>query len=666
MIKSCRLCLLIAAFFAVCPLLRAQDFAASATLVAVPHPNDSTMQWDKYLDEFVVTATRTPKALSSAPILTRVIGDVEIQSSSFENMTELLEYNIPGLSFKKDGRGINMQVQGLENSYILVLVDGERLAKTPGGNIDLSRISQQNIKQIEVVKGASSVLYGSNAIGMVVNIITRRPERKLEGSSSYRYGKYSSHIADLNIGGKLGDWSGRTSAYYYGTDGYNLLPENLQVYTINPHKDYNIEQKIWWKKGRAKLFGSVSYFRQDQYNPPLSIREDRYRNSNFSYNLKGEYVIGGHELSLSYFADLYQRNTIIGDKALPADTKFHQHTIRLMDHVKPTDPLEIIGGAELNINKDFSNIQFGDNKKTRKVHDVNLFAQGDWQILPELNLTGGARYTSHSAFGSAFTPKINLMYAPWSRFKLRAGYSMGFKAPNSTELFSDFMMGSVSHNIGNPDLKAERSQYGYFSAEYRTHKLAVSGEVYQNSLRDKIQSSFVRVSNGKGEEWTELRYSNIGRVRIRGFEMNADLYPLSWLALRANYAYTDAVNMDNKLQLQGNARHSAGGVLSFRGEVLTIPSALTISGRWVSPKIYDQERKSINSSTGKEERTIEARRQRAYSLWRATGQVTPWEKGDMRVTLSLGVQNIFDFTDPEGLTTFEAGRRFFGKVEFNF
>lgn len=111
-----------------------------------PEHNDSTMRWDKYLDEFVVTATRTPKAISAAPILTRVIGDVEITSSNFENITELLQYNLPGLSFKRDGRGINMQAQGLENSYILVLVDGERLAKTPGGNIDLSRISQSNIK----------------------------------------------------------------------------------------------------------------------------------------------------------------------------------------------------------------------------------------------------------------------------------------------------------------------------------------------------------------------------------------------------------------------------------------------------------------------------------------------------------------------------------------
>ena len=660
--KSFELFLLLTFIFIVGTSLYAQ----TDTNYTAPEHNDSTMRWDKYLDEFVVTATRTPKALSAAPILTRVIGDVEITSSNFENITELLQYNLPGLSFKRDGRGINMQVQGLENSYILVLVDGERLAKTPGGNIDLSRISQSNIKQIEIVKGASSVLYGSNAIGMVINIITKKPTRKLEGSGSFQYGKFNNSIADLSIGGKHGAWSGRTSLYYFGTKGYNLNPENQQIYTINPYRNYSLQQKLWWERGATQLTGSLDLFLQDQFNPPLSIKEDRYRNSNFSYNILGKHTVGIHKLSLSYFADHYTRHTIIKGETQPADTKFHQHTIRLTDILKPLSQLELIGGSEVNINKDYSDIQFGKETKTRQVYDLNLFAQGDWQLLPILNLTGGARYTHHSAFGNAFTPKVNLMYAPTKYFKVRTGYSMGFKAPNNTELYSDFMMGAVSHNIGNPNLKAERSQYGYLSLEYRMPSFAISGEVYQNTLRDKIQSSFVRVINDNGEEWTELRYRNIGQVRIRGMEVNTDIYPLSWLAIRANYTFTDATNMENGLQLQGNAKHSASGVVSIRGRLLGKQSSLTISGRWISPKMYDQERKSINSTTGKEEITVEERTKSAYSLWRATAQMTPWEKGDMNVSLSLGVQNIFNFTDPEDLTTFDPGRRFFGKITFNF
>lgn len=149
-------------------------------------------------------------------------------------------------------------------------------------------------------------------------------------------------------------------------------------------------------------------------------------------------------------------------------------------------------------------------------------------------------------------------------------------------------------------------------------------------------------------------------------EVNTDIYPLSWLAIRANYTFTDAINMENGLQLQGNAKHSASGVVSIRGRLLGKQSSLTISGRWISPKMYDQERKSINSTTGKEEITVEERTKSAYSLWRATAQMTPWEKGDMNVSLSLGVQNIFNFTDPEDLTTFDPGRRFFGKITFNF
>lgn len=630
-------------------------------------PNDSISNiWEQYLDEFVVTATRTPKTLSSAPILTRLIGEAEIRSAGFENVTEVLEYHLPGISFKKDGRGINLQIQGLDNDYILILIDGERLSATAGGNIDQNRIALTNIRQIEIVKGAASVLYGSNAIGMVINIITKEPQRTLEGSAFVQYGRFQNTLIELGLGGKWGNWSALTSLYFNSSKGYNLNPSNLQVYTINPFRNTSINQKLWWKKGDTKFTGGFSYYQNDIYNPPLSIIEERYKSNYLTFSLKAEQEVQDHRLSLSYHTDLYRRHTVVGKevKRRP-NTESDRHTIRLMDHLVPIEELDVVMGSELNFNRDYSDFRFGQDTPARKVHDINLFAQGDWKFLQHFDLTGGVRYTHHSVFGNAFTPKINLMYSPGA-LRLRMGYSRGFKAPDATELFSDFMMGTVSHNIGNPDLKAERSQYGYLSVEYRKNGFAISAEAYQNHIREKIQSNFVQITNPDGTKKTELRYSNIGNVQIRGIQISTDFYPLPFLMLRANYAYTDAINLENGMQLKGNAKHAINGSVGVKGNIVGMKSALTLAGRWTSEKSNDLEQRTINKLTGEEEVIVLHNTLRPYSIWRITGQITPFERGNMSLTLSLGIQNIFDFTDPEYYTTFDPGRRLLGTIIFNF
>ena len=152
----------------------------------------------------------------------------------------------------------------------------------------------------------------------------------------------------------------------------------------------------------------------------------------------------------------------------------------------------------------------------RKMEAANLFAQADWMITDRLEVIGGFRYTHNSEFGSAFTPKINLMYSP-GNFKIRAGYSRGFKTPGLTELYSDFNMGSVSHNIGNPDLKAEHSDYFSVSGEYTWQgRLMLTAELYQNTVDNKINSYNVDIEDPKTEKLRkELRKKIDKKLKIR-------------------------------------------------------------------------------------------------------------------------------------------------------
>ena len=206
------------------------------------------------LNEIVVTATRTPLMLKSTPVLTRVITARDLEKRGVVTLQQALEDELAGVEFHQAGYGSSMSFQGLDARYILFLVDGERMAGETYGNIDYSRIPMSNIARIEIVRGASSVLYGSNAMGAVVNIITRMPQKKVEVDASLRYGtpyqrngdetlgssktntptesdirKYRDRLdlpnlkGDLSLGFNLGKFKSLTTATYRTVDAYKLV-----------------------------------------------------------------------------------------------------------------------------------------------------------------------------------------------------------------------------------------------------------------------------------------------------------------------------------------------------------------------------------------------------------------------------------------------------------
>ncbi|MDO4336160.1 MAG: TonB-dependent receptor [Bacteroidales bacterium] len=619
------------------------------------------------LAEIVVTGTRTEKTILNTPVLTHIITSAQIERNDFENIMDALEYNIPGLQFNSDPRGDNIKIQGLENKYILILVDGERLTNTPGGPIDFERLSTSNIKQIEVIKGAGSALYGSSAIGMIINIITKTPERKAEGWAKVRYSKFNELLIDGSFGTRINNFSSQTLFNRNSSDGYDLTPESPEAFTKQPSADMTIEEKLGWEKGGTRVTLSGSLFFNEQNNPPKSTKNTHYKSLNETVKLNFGQELGEYNhLQFTYYGDFYTRKTVyerLDSTAKNATNRLH--TLRLMDTYTPSNRLQIVGGAEFNINNNYNVMQYGDKIKNRNMHDINGFAQADWEIVPLLNVIGGVRYTHHSAFGDAVTPKVNVMYSPGS-FKLRAGYSRGFKAPDATELYSDFMMGSVSHNIGNPNLKAETSDYFSLSAEYLWRNFDVSVEIYQNSIRNKIKSAYVNVTDENGITSTELRYSNVDNARIRGVEVSLDYYPLKGLYLHGSYAFTDALDKKTGLQLNGNTRHSINCNASYSFNVFRKLASVSMIGHWCSRKINDKETQTRDEATGEIIKTITSEPQPAYSLWKLTLQYTLWKKDNMSVTATAGVQNIFNYKDPVTYTTYDPGRRFFGSVIFKF
>lgn len=533
------------------------------------------------LDEVTVTGTRTEKTVAETPVMTRIVPSEVLQRNDFESMIDVLEYNIPGLRFNTDPRGNNIQVQGLENSYILILVDGERLSTTPGGPIDFDRLTTANIKKIEVLKGAASALYGSSAMGMVINIITDIPKRPLEGWAKVRYGKYNDLQLDAGVGMKYKGFYAQTLFNRTSSDGYDLTPETPESFTENPSHHMTIEEKLGWNNQYSRITVKGSLYWGEVENPWESTAPTHYRSLTKTLQVNAEHAFNDrYKLYGTYAGDFYTRKTVYDFLYLPDSTNAwsHEQTVRLVDEFKPWDNLVIVKGFEWNGTKNYNKMQYGKEKTIRDMDDANLFAQADWMITDRLEVIGGFRYTHNSEFGSAFTPKINLMYSP-GNFKIRAGYSRGFKTPGLTELYSDFNMGSVSHNIGNPDLKAEHSDYFSVSGEYTWQgRLMLTAELYQNTVDNKINSYNVDIEDPKpGELGTELRYENVKGVRIRGAEATATYYPVSALLLRTSYAFCDALNKETGLQLSGNSKHAMNWSASLHGKLLKHEGAVTLS-----------------------------------------------------------------------------------------
>lgn len=619
------------------------------------------------LDEVTVTGTRTEKTVAEMPVMTRIVPSEVLQRNDFESMIDVLEYNIPGLRFNTDPRGNNIQVQGLENSYILILVDGERLSTTPGGPIDFDRLTTANIKKIEVLKGAASALYGSSAMGMVINIITDIPKRPLEGWAKVRYGKYNDLQLDAGVGMKYKGFYAQTLFNRTSSDGYDLTPETPESFTENPSHHMTIEEKLGWNNQYSRITVKGSLYWGEVENPWESTAPTHYRSLTKTLQVNAEHAFNDrYKLYGTYAGDFYTRKTVYDFLYLPDSTNAwsHEQTVRLVDEFKPWDNLVIVKGFEWNGTKNYNKMQYGKEKTIRDMDDANLFAQADWMITDRLEVIGGFRYTHNSEFGSAFTPKINLMYSP-GNFKIRAGYSRGFKTPGLTELYSDFNMGSVSHNIGNPDLKAEHSDYFSVSGEYTWQgRLMLTAELYQNTVDNKINSYNVDIEDPKpGELGTELRYENVKGVRIRGAEATATYYPVSALLLRTSYAFCDALNKETGLQLSGNSKHAMNWSASLHGKLLKHEGAVTLSGRWDSKRI-SKSRRTETDDSGQEVEVITTRTKPGYTMWKLTAQYTPWTWKYMRLSVTGGVDNLFDFVDTSII--YDPGRRFFGSLILRF
>ena len=519
------------------------------------------------LNPVVVTGSHTPKTLKDAPVVTRLITLRDIKITDATNIQDMLTQEVPGLEFGLAmTQETSLNMSGFGGSAVLFLVDGERMAGETVDNVDYNRMNLDNAGRIEIVKGASSALYGSNAVGGVVNIISRE---NLEPWTANVNSRYSTFGHEWRNGARFsfnnGKWNSQTNFQHTRIDPVSLpkahtpeeiaaelmkkaqgLPYDESVLTDESNisrlfgqTSYSIKERLTWHAtDRLTLTGRGSYFfrtsERDTYD---------YHFNAYSAGLKGKYAWNhGRHLELSYAYDQYDKANF-----MPDGTRTHDHDYSNRQHVAHVLYSHALGNNHLILGADYlhdylSTYQFVAGT-SHSQDNIDGYAQFDWNITPRLNVVGSIRYDYFSASSlSALTERLAVVYKmPW--IVLRANYASGFRAPTLKEMYMHFDMGNMGYMIiGNPDLKPEKSHNVNVAIE-RQNRISESGclnGVYNFTLMgycNIFDKRITTIDGGLYEGMESALYWNEEGVKVWGVDVSLGHY-FDWgLTLKLNYSW---------------------------------------------------------------------------------------------------------------------------------
>jgi len=623
----------------------------SAVAQRAVETDTSTVERQLNLDEVVVTGTRTLKRLSETPVLTTLIRERDIREAGSVSPLETLQDNIPGIVSSANAMGNNMRIRGLNSRYILFLVDGERLvSEGAGGNVNLDQIGISSVQRLEMINGAASALYGSNAVGAVINLITKEPMHKFELDAGQSFESYNTLRSRIDIGSALDKVNVRTGAFRNSSDGFGS--DGSGAYAAR-YEDYGANLKTAYKiSSLSDIKVNARYFGHETFNPAGSMNVRHSLTHNLTAGANGGIISADNRNSLrisvnydKYF-DYYVMEKKNNERDLRNTASYF--SARALDAYKPTDLWEVVAGTEYNHEENFATTTLGATPTTKTLDDMNVFAQAEYKPIDRFSIVGGSRYTYNSQFGSAMTPKLSLMY-DIAGFRLRGGAGYAFRAPSIKELYYDFDHQGMFWVYGNPDLKAEKGLYSSFSVEYTKNAFNASVSAYHNKISNKITQYDVINSLGANEKY----YRNVSSATLRGIDANIAYTLLNELTMRASYSFCDARDNSTGLQLESNVRHSETVSATWNGKILKSPFSLQVAGRMHSPILYQQ---AVTAADGSQ--TNEYSESKPYSIWKVT-LVKPVRYAKYTAEATLKVDNIFNFQETSFINP---GRQFLAGI----
>ena len=679
------------------------------------------------LQEVVVTGTGTQHLLKNAPVQTEVITQKMLRQYGGKSLEDILAGLTASFAFNEGDMGSQMQLNGLGNSYILILIDGKRIHGDVGGENDLGLIDPHNIEKIEIVKGAQSALYGSDAMAGVVNIITKKhTEKGVFVDNSTRYGSHNDLRQHNSLVLTFGNFSSQTNFQLQRNDGWQNTTEewaeamvltDSKNKTVNKFKNWQIAERLTYKPLKnLELYAEGSYYKKNILRPQNGTHPScdvytydlRYNNASASFGGKwyprGEksevrgkrdYITldvdwNKHAYYYDYTAKHYDYVLLQGEEygdqngewfsvaMLPGQSKLQSDQQRVMGLLKGIFylPYENTLNAGAEYRYDYLKAPERTETGTASDQTAALYVQDEFNMLQWLNITAGLRLVDNRSFGLRLTPKISAMLSAGD-FRFRVGWSQGFKTPTVKELHYRYLhvMGSSTFfNIGNTNLDPQTSNYYSANIEYRGRNFTASVTGYINKLDNMI--ALVNVSPGEipagittaylGDGSTNVQarmYKNMDDARTSGLDFTLSYKVMKGLTLNAAYSY-----LDTKAHLYDEKTERMN----------TVVIDGTAHHKWNASAMYSHTFSpsyalGVSLSTrGSSTRYYQNNGNgKAYQIWRINTTHDLGKQDKMLAyRLEAGVDNIFNFVDrtmrPYHLGNNTSGTTVYGTLSIKF
>jgi outer membrane receptor for ferrienterochelin and colicins len=572
-----------------------------APLLSVAQPRQDTT-FDRQLEEVVVTATRSERKLSSVTVPTTIIPQKVIRQSGSLRLNDILGEQTGLFITQSFGRGV--QMQGLSPDYTLILLNGEPLIGRTGGVLDLSRIAVGNIRKIEIVKGPSSSLYGSEALGGVINIITDQAiGRKL--TTDLRYGRFQTLDASVDGSIRQGKWTAGGFFNYNGSQGYSLKPNSL-TQTVEPFWRLTAQGNMAFQASEKSRFSLDVRYAQEQIENSIAVENlgtvvvSKGRETNRDLNILPTYTQRFNDkLKTSFrgYISTFESQQELDVKGLIEgyDDRFRQAFYRIENQTDITlsKTLETnVGGGFI---QEYVSSNRYDSLSTRRSNQVGyFFLQQEWRPMDRFTLVAGVRYDANQNYASVWSPKLSAQYRLNDAWSLTASVGRGFKAPDFRQLYLNFtnvaagsysVFGALVANSEMEalqqagqidqvlpaysrlaDLKPETSTGLNAGIQYRRgQKGVVKLNVFRNDISNLILTDIIAFKTNGGQIFS---YLNISEAFTQGLELESSWKLYKALEISGGYQYL--VTADKEV-----LRQIDEGLVFQRDEETGISSRLT-------------------------------------------------------------------------------------------
>lgn len=486
------------------------------------------------LNEIVITATKTPKKISETGKVVAIITQQQIQQGGGKDLAQLLNeqtgITVNGAN-SNGGKDKSLYLRGASDKYTLILLNGLPLndPSTPGGTYDIRLIPLASIERIEILKGSQSVLYGSNAVAGVINIITKQANSsKIQANGSANYGSFHTFKANAEVGQSTKAIDYNVSYAYQNTDGFSeakdttgnagfdkdgFKQQGIQITTtIHPGKNWKIAP-----------FYRYSEFKGDYDDGAFSDGNNRYQSYLINTGLAGNWNYEKGTIYWNYNYNFTRRNyqTLYGNYDYNA--RFHHADVFI--HHRFPKILQLVGG----VNMQTYQMKTPDTTNTLVSPYLSAFIK-----VQHLNIEVGGRFNHHNQYGSNWNFSFNPSYLIQNKWKIFANFSSGFRAPSVSELFGQWG--------ANPSLKPEKSLNfeGGIGAEGLQHRLYAQAVFFNRRIKDVI----VYVTNAVTYE---SLYINRDKQHDYGIEAELTFAATKKLQTKLSYTFVDG-NITERLE----------------------------------------------------------------------------------------------------------------------